>query len=173
MNNARRLSVLVAVLALLLAGGAWAFGSTGGEIHACVKNVGGNIRIVAADEACKDNETGLQWNFEGPQGPRGDRGEVGPQGPPGPQGPSGVLGFYRRESDWITVAADGIYVRHWVDCDAGDVATGGGYHFGGDLEGVRVKTTSPGYPHQWFAWVVNTGPEDVSLKVWAVCADMQ
>ena len=76
-----------------------AVGAHGGNaslIHSCVKN--GNLRIVAADEACKDTETPLDWNAQGiqgsvgPQGPAGPQGPTGPQGDTGPQGPTGPQG---------------------------------------------------------------------------------
>jgi hypothetical protein len=47
-------------------------------IHACVKNVGGGLRVVRPGEACSPSETPLEWNIQGLEGP------VGPQGPPGP-----------------------------------------------------------------------------------------
>jgi hypothetical protein len=65
----------VAVLASFVAREARA---TDPVIHACVKNIGGGLRIVAAGETCSPSETALEWNIQGPHGP------TGPQGPPGP-----------------------------------------------------------------------------------------
>lgn len=64
------------------------------KIHACVKS-NGEIRIVAASESCKDNQSALDWNIQGPPGPagpQGAKGDPGPAGPPGPQGPAGPQG---------------------------------------------------------------------------------
>lgn len=64
------------------------------KIHACVKN-NGEIRIVGANESCKDSQSALDWNIQGPQGPagpQGPKGDPGPAGPPGPQGPAGPQG---------------------------------------------------------------------------------
>lgn len=40
-------------------------------IYACVNKVGGNIRIVTANESCKSNESSLNWNQQGPAGTPG------------------------------------------------------------------------------------------------------
>src|SRR4051812_21638683 len=57
-------------------------------IRACVK-ASGDVRIMAANEACKPQETPLQWKVQGPQGVPGMNGTQGPQGEPGIQGPPG------------------------------------------------------------------------------------
>ncbi len=56
---------------------------TNGVIYGCVrldrdKDEGKLLRLVAADEACKKNETRIHWNVAGPQG----SGNTGPAGPP-------------------------------------------------------------------------------------------
>ncbi len=70
--------------------------------NACVNNSSGTIFMVAAEEACKSNETRIEWNMAGPPGPQGVQGiqgeagppgEPGPIGPPGPQGPPGLQGL--------------------------------------------------------------------------------
>jgi type VI protein secretion system component Hcp len=62
------------------------------EVHACVTKLVGLLRIVAADESCKTNETRLDWNIAGPTGVAGPAGPAGPQGVPGPEGPQGATG---------------------------------------------------------------------------------
>jgi hypothetical protein len=47
------------------------------------------VRLVAATEACKKNETRIQWSVQGPQGPAG---LAGPQGPAGAAGATGSAG---------------------------------------------------------------------------------
>jgi type VI protein secretion system component Hcp len=74
-------------------------GQTNGEtadapISACVTPAG-NLRVVEPGDACRDNETLLTWNDQGPiglPGPQGVAGPIGPQGEPGPGGPAGPIG---------------------------------------------------------------------------------
>jgi hypothetical protein len=65
-----------------------------GVIYACALNNGNNsaVRIVGAAEACRPNETRVQWNVAGPQGAKGDTGATGAVGPQGPQGAQGAQG---------------------------------------------------------------------------------
>lgn len=51
-------------------------------LSACFPNDGGRVRIVASIEECRDTETAVSWNVQGPPGP------PGPSGPPGPPGPA-------------------------------------------------------------------------------------
>ena len=57
-------------------------------IHACVKK-NGALRTIAADGACKKNETALDWSISGTPGPQGPQGPSGPAGPTGATGPTG------------------------------------------------------------------------------------
>ncbi len=59
-------------------------------VSACAKD--NSVRIVAAQETCKNNETRVSWNVSGPQGPAGPAGPAGPQGAMGPQGFPGLTG---------------------------------------------------------------------------------
>lgn len=73
--------VTLALVALPLAAGiAYAtIPDDQGVIHSCLKN--GDLRVIdTATESCKDSETGLSWNQ---QGPTGDQGATGPSGPEG------------------------------------------------------------------------------------------
>jgi hypothetical protein len=67
----------LAVIGLVLGAAAWAtIPDTGGVIHGCYRNAGGGLRVIdETSDSCRNNETGLNWNA---------------QGPPGPPGPSGV-----------------------------------------------------------------------------------
>jgi hypothetical protein len=62
------------------------------EILACKNNSSGVIRAVAAEDACKSNESLMRWNVTGPPGPQGEIGPAGLQGEIGPEGPAGVTG---------------------------------------------------------------------------------
>lgn len=68
------LAVLVVLGSLLLGQlsvNIFAHGGDDAQIHSCVKSDSGNVRIVGADEACKENEEALDWNIQGEQGPSG------------------------------------------------------------------------------------------------------
>lgn len=74
-------TALITAAAWLIAGSALA-----DEIHGCVKNRNGKLRIVGVQGACRpDKETPVTWNTEGPQGPAGAQGEQGPEGDPAPE----------------------------------------------------------------------------------------
>ena len=85
---ARGLSLGVAVaglaLALAFTTPTWLHAQSG-VIHACVGNNG--LLRVATD--CRQGETPLVWNAQGPAGPAGPQGPQGDVGPQGPQGPAG------------------------------------------------------------------------------------
>lgn len=67
-------------------------------IQACQNNQTGLLRVVASATDCRQNETALSWNVEGPAGPPGSpgatgaTGATGPQGNPGETGPTGATG---------------------------------------------------------------------------------
>ena len=59
------------------------------QLYACVRvdreaDEGRLMRLVGENEACRGNETRIQWSVAGPQGAQG------PQGPQGLQGPQGA-----------------------------------------------------------------------------------
>lgn len=80
--------------ATLIAGTTFAVAHGGGaeQIHACVANSTGHVRIVGADEGCKANETPTDWAIQGATGATGAPGPVGPQGPQGITGAQGLQG---------------------------------------------------------------------------------
>jgi type VI protein secretion system component Hcp len=63
-----------------------------GVIHGCYDNKGSLRVIDPASDGCKNNETAIRWNQQGPAGPMGLPGAAGPQGAGGPQGPAGATG---------------------------------------------------------------------------------
>src|SRR3954470_16882858 len=75
-------AALVAVVAAGAGADAHAASQGSTTINGCVAK-DGKLRVLAANEACKNEETALSWNSEGPQGPAG---VAGPAGPAGPQG---------------------------------------------------------------------------------------
>lgn len=92
--------IIAGVLFLLLVVGtgfsAWRYTQAAGDvITVCVKK-DGLVHVIGegfkrAD--CKNNESLLSWNVEGPQGPKGDKGDQGDVGPWGPQGSQGEPGL--------------------------------------------------------------------------------
>ena len=59
-------------------------------IHACVNN--GTVRIVQSSSDCRNPETHIEWNRQGPAGPKGDKGDKGDTGATGAQGLQGPKG---------------------------------------------------------------------------------
>jgi hypothetical protein len=104
----------VIVLVVGLAGAGWfvAVRAQGPSsvIYACVSGGNGQVRIVPAGTACKNNETAAQWNVTGPAGPQGVPGAPGAPGVPGepgvpglpglqgPPGPAGGTGFVIKDA---------------------------------------------------------------------------
>ena len=65
---------------------------TNNTIDACTAK-GGTLRVIDPSVTqCKQGETSLAWNVEGPKGDTGDVGPAGPAGPEGPTGPAGPQG---------------------------------------------------------------------------------
>ena len=82
------------------------FENPGNVIYACA-NPAGQLRSVACPDACRPNETVVEWNMTGPPGPEGPAGPAGADGAggaPGPQGPQGEAGPQGPEG---TPGADG------------------------------------------------------------------
>ena len=61
-------------------------------ITGCYDRTNGNLRIVDAEQPCRQSEARLTWNEAGTRGPAGVAGETGPQGEQGPAGPPGPVG---------------------------------------------------------------------------------
>lgn len=59
-------------------------------LYACVNPGNSMMRLVPRTEACRANETRVQWNIAGERGPRGEQGPQGVQGVPGPKGDPGT-----------------------------------------------------------------------------------
>jgi len=109
----------------------------------------------------------------GPQGATGPQGETGAQGDAGPQGPEsepGVLGFYRVESE--VVEPDGFFTAT-ATCDAGDVATSGGFRaveFGEAAPVIRSSASFNG--SDWTVEGDSGGLAVGSLVAQVICADL-
>ena len=63
--------------------------ATDGVIHGCVNTLG-VLRLVNAGAVCRENETAISWNQQGPAGAPGSTGLAGPAGPAGSDGAPGL-----------------------------------------------------------------------------------
>jgi hypothetical protein len=87
------LAIVMLAVGVGLGMGTMAVASGDGEVYyACVNPNSGTIKMIAADESCKQHETRMSWNQRGPQGLTGEQGVPGEQGPEGPAGPQGLQG---------------------------------------------------------------------------------
>jgi hypothetical protein len=83
---------LVAIVAVLIGGGAYALadgGSGDATITACVHKKGGALYVA---RKCGKGDKKLSWNQVGPAGAPGAAGPTGAQGPTGPAGAAGSPG---------------------------------------------------------------------------------
>ncbi len=99
----RRLLTAAFVVALSFSAGS-VFVASGDEasptFYGCLKSSNGTLYEVNTSEQvqCKQNDTPITWNQDGPQGlqgpagPQGEQGIAGPQGAQGPMGPQGEPG---------------------------------------------------------------------------------
>jgi len=101
-----RVWVCAAMAAITGAGIAWAQEGDG-RIYACIQRNADKFRLVGTSEACKSNETRIEWNVVGPQGPIGPQGSVGPQGPQGNTGATGATGPQGPKGDTGATGATG------------------------------------------------------------------
>jgi collagen triple helix repeat protein len=62
-------------------------------ISGCYTKSGGTLSVIdPSTTSCKNGDTSLAWNVQGPTGPTGPQGLQGAQGPTGPQGIQGPTG---------------------------------------------------------------------------------
>ena len=85
-------------------------------IHACVKDKGGDVKIVGANSLCPSGYSPLHWGITGPQGPQGI------QGPPGPASlptaysqtiDSNFIGVVTHSPDFTTVGTFELPAGRW------------------------------------------------------------
>lgn len=92
----RRIAMALTLLGIGAAGGtAYAVSGTGAAsavIQACQNKTNGALRVVDGPGECRNSETALRWNVQGPKGEPGDRGPAGATGATGATGPAGPTG---------------------------------------------------------------------------------
>ena len=117
-RRAVRGGLLVAAILAVTAGAAVAmkvatssYADADGVYHGCVNSSSGQLRVLSAGDACRNNEVAIDWSAhgqEGPQGPKGDTGATGPAGPAGPQGAKGDTGAQGATGDTGATGAQGV-----------------------------------------------------------------
>jgi hypothetical protein len=138
------------------------------------------------DNSRDNNQTGIQ----GPPGPQGIQGPPGPTGASGARGPAGPAGITQlingsnvylvEASDGgISTTAQGLTLRAFASCDAGDFILNGGFDVNGTF---GTATDIDDYPNkpifsfdtQTWGWitVINiVGDAELTLNVDAYCFD--
>jgi hypothetical protein len=111
----------------------------------------------------------------GPRGPQGAPGAAGAEGPEGPEGPPGEDGFaYTAVSQDMVFSNLGETVSKTVNCEPGEMATGGGY--AGGVEGIVIVTSAPanldpdGTPTAWNVVAKNNYGDSYGFTVYVLCA---
>jgi type VI protein secretion system component Hcp len=82
-----RAATVSVVLSFVMFGSALVSAQSG-VIRGCVGN-DRKISVIGPTDSCKNNESLVTWNAEGPAGPTGPQGPIGPAGPEGPAGRDG------------------------------------------------------------------------------------
>jgi uncharacterized protein YdbL (DUF1318 family) len=80
-------AMAVAAITALTVTQAFASGTSGNTVYACVSKATGSVQIVTQNTTCRRNEYSTSWNVTGPQGDPGPQGSQGPQGPAGAAAP--------------------------------------------------------------------------------------
>lgn len=123
MRRNKKIPVIAAIalggIALTTGVAAWAQTVGNDTIYACTANNSGNLRVVALEGQCKNNETAVNWNIQGEPGPQGEQGEQGGQGPQGEQGPPGQqllveLGNQMVSEDTLEIVLPGFFEARLV-----------------------------------------------------------
>src|SRR5262245_59392146 len=134
-----------------------------GTIHACVKNVGGNVRIIDGAAKCNAGETAMTWNQKGQ---------------PGADGINGVSGL-TYTSGTVGGGAGSQAGASQVPCENGQHVIGGGVHLidvdnpvANHAEWVVTQSYPTADGKAWrAAWNIDN-PQDIRFRVeiTAICA---
>ncbi len=94
-NRSMRRTVLYILPALFIGLGSWAYSEAAGTtISVCVQK-DGDMRMIGigfSNSACKNRETLVSWNIQGPKGDLGAKGDAGLIGATGTPGIAGING---------------------------------------------------------------------------------
>ena len=173
----------LALAAVSTGGVAIAHGGDAGQVHACVTDRSGTVRVIQPDGTCRDSETALDWAIEGVPGPAGPAGPQGPAGPAGPQGPAGTSAgpaSYLGTSSDVPVSKDPEYTTVvYADVPAGTyLLTGEGkvyFNYSGGSDhlarcGLKAGDVDLGWSY-FRAYSSPTNPVVVHLTGKAVLAE--
>jgi hypothetical protein len=183
-----RTAVALGIIVPVVGAASWVAASEdpSAPIHVCVHRENGQVRIVSAGEQCRRQESGLQWNAEGPAGPAGAAGPAGPQGEPGAAGPQGQTGpagpagpagapeisGWEQRTAFAMVPAGGTGSAV-VRCTSGKQVLSGGFATPGagtTIVESHPATVAPGQNPGWVVWARNSAAADTTLTVYALCA---
>ena len=142
-----------------------------GVIHGCYGKSNGQLRVIDEGQSCKNNETALDWNEQGPQGLQGPQGGKGDKGDKGDAGRGIGTQYERFVSTVVQPGASG-----FVDaqCDSGDLLLSGGFAATPNLavtSSVPERIAGGGFVG-WSTDGINTATTPGSLSADAFCADV-
>jgi len=83
-------------------------------LGACVNGSNGNMRLASGPAACRNPETYVQWNVQGPAGAAGAPGEPGVPGAPGEPGQPGADAPVAYGVGTVKVKRGAIAVSEWA-----------------------------------------------------------
>jgi hypothetical protein len=109
------------------AGVAYSSGTSGSAatLTACVRDNDGAMRLVSSSATCKNNESPVTWQVQGPQGVPGPKGDKGDKGDTGADGAPGTPGAKGDKGDKGDPGADGAPGTPGAKGDKGDTGPAG------------------------------------------------
>ena len=157
-----------------------AVASSQGTIGACVKRQGGMLYLASR---CSQHDRRLVWSVSGVPGSPGKLGTQGIQGVQGIQGAPGAAGATKVvERETVKTTNTGSNDTATVLCNAGEVATGGGWQmesgnvanfltFGDYPVQSNGSTAGPGdTPAGWYVSIYNNSGSTDTWRVYVICA---
>ena len=164
----KSLVLLFSVMLIAIGGVALAAHNNSNEIHACYKNVNGQMRYVADPVDCLGSETPITWNV------------TGAPGTPGPVGPAGGLSNVTYAYADSTTA-DQMFAAATAQCPTGMFATGGGWTMigtigvGSNLDSFLVIANAPTDGTGWQVSIRRSGATGNNrawgVRTFAICAN--
>ena len=136
----------------------------------CIDGDANLVNVAVGDEPaapCDESTVLATWNQEGPQGKKGEQGEQGEKGNKGDPGTSATYILSQELSEPVMVSAK-------LQCDEGDLVTGGGFQRTGGPP-TTVVESFPSGKRGWTVTLVATDGSLVSIKatVYSVCSDLE
>jgi hypothetical protein len=167
-----RVANVLALLALFIA-----LGGTSYAALTLPKNSVGSHQIKPRAVTLSKISTSARKSLKGKTGPRGPVGLTGPAGPTGLTGPTGMTGARGPVNVVLRIGAASAVASNAsatasVDCDAGEMATGGGFFSQIDVQVVAsrpVPLTAGARATGWQATVRNTSGSSASVGAYAMC----